>query len=132
MAGRDSSRATGSCSMTFAPQRPPELLAPAGDWEALRAAVANGADAVYFGLSNFNARHRATNFTLEELPQVIEFLHQRNVRGYVTVNTLIFSDELAEAARFIGAIARAGADAVIVQDLGLARLIHRLAPELPI
>jgi putative protease len=110
----------------------PELLAPAGDWEALRAAVANGADAVYFGLSNFNARHRATNFTLEELPAVVDFLHQRNVRGYVTVNTLIFSDELAEAARFIEGIARAGADAVIVQDLGLARLIHRLAPELPI
>src|SRR5690242_20221372 len=68
-----------------------ELLAPAGDWEALRAAVANGADAVYFGLANFNARHRATNFTLAELPQVIDYLHGRNVRGYVTLNTLIFS-----------------------------------------
>ena len=59
----------------------PELLAPAGDWECLRAAVANGADAVYFGLSNFNARHRATNFTVEELPEVIAYLHQRNVKG---------------------------------------------------
>src|SRR5438874_10395505 len=110
----------------------PELLAPAGDWDALRAAVANGADAVYFGLSNFNARHRAANFTLDELPQVLTYLHERNVRGYVTVNTLIFSDELPEAARFLQAIATAGADAVIVQDLGLARLIHHLAPELPI
>src|SRR5947209_174327 len=110
----------------------PELLAPAGDWEALRAAVANGADAVYFGLSNFNARHRAANFTLEELPRVLAYLHERNVRGYVTFNTLIFSDELPEAARFLGAIAEAGADAVIVQDLGLVRLIHRLAPDLPI
>ena len=114
-----------------APHRP-ELLAPAGDWEALRAAVANGADAVYFGLSNFNARHRATNFTVEELPQVLDYLHQRNVRGYVAFNTLIFSDELPDAARCLSAIAAAGADAVIVQDLGLARLVRRLAPDLPV
>src|SRR5271155_1481535 len=94
------------------PASPPELLSPAGDWEALRAAVANGADAVYFGLSAFNARHRAANFTLEELPRVMEFLHGHNVRGYVTLNTLIFSDELDEAARFVRAVAEAGADAV--------------------
>ena len=114
-----------------APRRP-ELLAPAGDWDALRAAVAGGADAVYFGLSNFNARHRAANFTVAELPRVIEFLHRRNVLGYVTFNTLIFSDELAEAAELLAAIVAADADAVIVQDLGLVRLIRRLAPELPI
>jgi putative protease len=113
-------------------RRQPELLAPAGDWDALRAAAANGADAVYFGLSNFNARHRAANFTLDELPHVLDYLHRRNVRGYVTVNTLIFSDELPEAARFLAAIAAAGADAVIVQDLGLARLSQRLAPGLPV
>jgi putative protease len=110
----------------------PELLAPAGDREALRAAVANGADAVYFGLSNFNARHRAANFSLDELPQVLDYLHRHNVRGYVALNTLIFSDELPEAARFVAAVAAAGADAVIVQDLGLARLVHRLAPGLPL
>jgi putative protease len=110
----------------------PELLAPAGDWDALRAAVANGADAVYFGLSNFNARHRATNFTIDELPQVMAYLHERNVRGYVAFNTLIFSDELPEAVRFVTAIAVAGADAVIVQDLGLARLLQRLVPDLPV
>ena len=108
----------------------PELLAPAGDWEAMRAAVANGADAVYFGLSQFNARHRATNFTLEELPGVMEYLHAHNVRGYVTFNTLIFSDELPEALRFVRAVAEAGADAVIVQDLGLAWLIARMCPGL--
>ncbi|QOV91273.1 U32 family peptidase [Humisphaera borealis] len=108
----------------------PELLAPAGDFDAMRAAVANGADAVYFGLSNFNARHRATNFTLEELPRVMDYLHSHNVRGYVTFNTLIFSDELPEAVKFVRAVAEAGADAVIVQDLGLARLIGRLAPRL--
>lgn len=110
----------------------PELLAPAGDWEALRAAVANGADAVYFGLPLFNARQRATNFELAELPDVLAYLHDHNVKGYVTVNTLIFSDELPRAAEYIAAIAGAGADAVIVQDLGLLRLIRRLAPTLPI
>lgn len=110
----------------------PELLAPAGDWEAMRAAVANGADAVYFGLSRFNARHRATNFTPDELPNVMDYLHAHNVRGYVAFNTLIFSDELPEALRFVRAVAVAGADAVIVQDLGLARLIRRMCPGLPI
>lgn len=113
-------------------QPPTELLSPAGDWDALRAAAANGADAVYFGLDNFNARHRATNFTLEELPQVIDFLHARNVKGYVTVNTLIFSPELEEVARLIEGISSAGADAVIVQDLGLVSLIRRICPDLPI
>ncbi|HZZ44913.1 MAG TPA: U32 family peptidase [Tepidisphaeraceae bacterium] len=108
----------------------PELLAPAGDFDAMRAAVANGADAVYFGLPNFNARHRATNFTLEQLPEVMAYLHGHNVRGYVTFNTLIFSDELPEAVEFIKSIAAAGVDAVIVQDLGLANLIHQLAPTL--
>src|SRR5207253_617270 len=110
----------------------PELLAPAGDWESMRAAVANGADSVYFGLSNFNARARATNFTPEELPDVMRFLHARNVRGFVTLNTLIFPDELPAVARFVKVIATAGVDAVIVQDLGLVRLLRRLAPTLPV
>src|SRR5438128_11201967 len=92
----------------------PELLSPAGDWEAMRAAVANGADAVYFGLSNFNARHRAANFTLDELPKVMAYLHGHNVRGYVAFNTLIFSYELPAAMKFVRAIAGAGADAVLV------------------
>jgi len=110
----------------------PELLAPAGDFDAMRAAVVNGADAVYFGLSDFNARHRAANFQIEELPTIIDYLHSHNVRGYVTVNTLIFSDELDAIARFITAIAQAGADAVIVQDLGLVRLIKKIAPTLAV
>jgi putative protease len=110
----------------------PELLAPAGDWEAMRAAVANGADAVYFGLSQFNARHRAANFGRDELPEVMKYLHRHNVRGYVAFNTLIFSDELPEAVEFIKTIAAAGADAVIVQDLGLARLIKKICPSLPV
>src|SRR5262245_37509737 len=110
----------------------PELLSPAGDWQALRAAVANGADAVYFGLNQFNARHRAHNFTREELPEVMRYLRRHNVRGYVAFNTLIFSDELPEAVEFLKDIAVAGVDAVIVQDLGLVRLIKQLVPSLPI
>src|SRR4051794_12742398 len=113
-------------------QHVPELLAPAGDWDALRAAVANGADAVYFGLENFNARHRAHNFTVAELPTIMRYLHDHNVKGFLTFNTLIFSDELEDAAAYTKAIAAAGVDAVIVQDLGLARLIHALAPTLPL
>ena len=110
----------------------PELLSPAGDWEALRAAVANGADAVYFGLSAFNARARASNFTLDELPEVMGYLHAHNVRGFVALNILIFTDELPEVVEFVKAIAVAGVDAVIVQDLGLVALIRRLAPTLAI
>src|SRR3954469_7838129 len=109
----------------------PELLAPAGDWQALRAAVANGADAVYFGLHEFNARHRAANFGVEELPEVIGYLHARGVKGYVTFNTLVFTDELQKAVELLAAIASAGTDAVIVQDLGLALLIGKLFPSLP-
>ncbi|HPD17789.1 MAG TPA: DUF3656 domain-containing protein [Planctomycetota bacterium] len=110
----------------------PELLAPAGDRAALRAAVANGADAVYFGLQDFNARLRAANFAAEDLPEVLGYLHDRGVRGYVALNTLVFPDELAVAAERLRAIAEAGADAVIVQDLGLVPLIGRLAPSLPV
>src|SRR5215470_14529655 len=76
--------------------RLPELLAPAGDWECARAAVENGADAIYFGLEKFNARMRAQNFTESDLPKLMEFLHRRGVRGYVTFNTLVFQNELAE------------------------------------
>lgn len=109
----------------------PELLAPAGDWEAMRAAVANGADAVYFGLQGgFNARYRAANFSLDELSRVMEYLHAHNVRGYVALNTLVFSDELPDAMRVVAAVAKAGADAVIVQDLGLAQLMARMCPGL--
>jgi U32 family peptidase len=108
----------------------PELLAPAGDWDALRAAVANGADAVYFGLPAFNARHRATNFELAELPRILEYLHSRHVKGFVTLNVLIFSNELKAAFEYVKSLAIAGIDAVIVQDLGLARLIREAVPGL--
>src|ERR1039458_3947164 len=71
----------------------PELLAPAGDWECAKAAVENGADAIYFGLDKFNARMRANNFTEADLPKLMEFLHRRGVKGYVTFNTLVFENE---------------------------------------
>lgn len=115
-----------------AERRPPELLCPAGDEESLRAAVANGADAVYFGLGDFNARRRAANFSLEGLPELIRWLHHRNVRAYIAVNTLIFSNELERARQYVAGIAEAGADAVIVQDIGLMRLIRSMCPSLPI
>ncbi len=110
----------------------PELLAPAGDWECAKAAVENGADAIYFGLDRFNARMRAQNFTEADLPALMEFLHRRGVKGYVTFNTLVFTDELATAEDYLRSIIAAGVDAAIVQDVGIARLIRRLSPDFPI
>ena len=111
----------------------PELLAPAGDEESLRAAVAAGADAVYFGLrGGFNARARADNFAAEDLPRVFDFLHGKGVQGFVTFNTLVFDRELPVAEQALADIARAGADAIIVQDLGAARLARSVCPELPL
>ncbi len=110
----------------------PELLAPAGNWDCAKAAVENGADAIYFGLDRFNARMRAENFTEADLPQLMTFLHQRGVKGYVTVNTLIFPKELAEAQQYLRTIIAAGVDAVIVQDIGICRLIRHLSPDFPI
>ncbi len=108
-----------------------ELLAPAGDWDCLKAAVENGADAVYFGLeSGFNARARATNFSIDDLPNIFAFLHQRQVKGYVTLNTLVFSEELATFEETIRAIAHAKGDAVLLQDIGAAILAHAIAPDL--
>src|SRR4026208_787874 len=89
----------------------PELLAPAGDWECARAAVENGADAIYFGLERFNARMRAKNFTQADLPALMEFLHRRGVRGYVTFNTLVFANELEAAEDYLRTIMAAGVDA---------------------
>lgn len=110
----------------------PELLAPAGNWECAKAAVANGANAIFFGLSQFNARMRADNFTLEDLPELMEYLHARGVRGYVTFNTLVFTSELPDAERFLMAIEAAGVDAIIVQDLGIVRLAQTVAPHIRI
>ena len=114
------------------PLKLPELLAPAGDWDCVRAAVENGADSIYFGLDRFNARMRAQNFTEADLPALMEFLHRRGVRGYVTFNTLVFTDELADAEDYLRSVISAGVDAAIVQDVGICRLIRKISPDFPI
>jgi putative protease len=112
--------------------RRPEVLAPAGDAESMRAAVAAGADAVYFGLHGFNARARATNFDEAALAGTMASLHERGAKGYVTLNTLVFDDELPRVEAAVRACAGAGVDAVIVQDLGVAKLVRAVAPTLPV
>lgn len=112
--------------------RTPELLSPAGNWDCARAAVANGADAIFFGLSKFNARLRADNFTDEDLPELMSFLHAHGVKGFVTMNTLIFTAELEAAEAQLRLLERCGVDAIIVQDLGLARLCRTVAPSVEI
>jgi len=112
--------------------RIPELLAPAGDWECAKAAVESGADAIYFGLEKFNARMRAHNFTVADLHKLMELLHRRGVKGYVTFNTLVFENELADATDYLRSIIAAGVDAAIVQDVGIARLIRSLSSDFPI
>src|SRR5438045_2901224 len=110
-----------------------EWAVPAGDEESLRAAVAAGADAVYFGLrGGVNARARADNFAVADLPRIFDFLRARGVKGFVTFNTLVFDRELPVAEAALADIARAGADAIIVQDLGIARLAREICPELPL
>lgn len=110
----------------------PEILAPAGDRDCMEAAISQGADAVYFGLESFNARHRATNFSSSDLPEIMRWLHRSRVRGYVALNTLVFSDELPAAEQILCSIARAKVDAIIVQDWGLARLAREVAPDVEI
>lgn len=109
----------------------PEVMSPAGYWPQLNAAIEAGADAVYFGLKHFTARAKV-GFTLDELPEVMKKLHQRGVKGYVTFNTLVFDHELTEAAETLAEIAKAGADSIIVQDIGIARLAKQIAPEMEV
>lgn len=109
-----------------------ELLAPAGDFAALRAAIGNGADAVYLGAGNFNARRNAANFSMAELAEAIEYAHVRSVRVYLTLNTLIADDEGSAALVLAAEAYAAGIDAVILQDVGLAALLNRQLPDLPL
>lgn len=106
-----------------------ELLAPAGSMDALRAAVQNGADAVYLGGGGFNARMSAKNFSAEELREAVSYCHIRGVRVHLTLNTLLSDRELPAAAEWVAEAARAGTDAFIVQDLGALRLCREVAPE---
>ncbi len=111
-----------------APDLTPELLAPAGNWDCARAAVAAGADAIYFGLPKFNARLRADNFIEADLVELMDYLHRHGVKGFVAMNTLIFTSELKAAEEQLRRIAAAGVDALIIQDLGLAKLAREVAP----
>ena len=106
----------------------PELLAPAGNWDCARAAVAAGADAIYFGLPKFNARLRADNFIEADLEELMDFLHRHGVKGFIAMNTLIFTQEMRAAEDQLRRIAAAGVDALIIQDLGLAKLAREVAP----
>lgn len=108
----------------------PEILAPAGSEESVTAAVRSGADAVYMGAKAFNARIKAENFSYEKLKWAIDYCHARNVRVHITMNTLIYDEEIPAALEQIKEICALGADAVIVQDLGVAALLKKTAPEL--
>ncbi len=109
-----------------------EILAPAGAYEQLRAAVICGADAVYLGAGNFNARRNAQNFTNDNLTEAVNFCHLRKVKVYVTLNTLVFDKELPDLYETVKSIAESGADAVIVQDFAVAKAVKEICPDLPL
>ena len=109
-----------------------ELLAPAGSMESLRAAVQNGADAVYLGCGLFNARQGAKNFTVQTLTEAVKYCHVRGVQVHLTLNTLVSDRELSEVCTLIRQAANAGVDAFIVQDLGVAQLCKQIAPDMPL
>ena len=109
-----------------------ELLAPAGSMEALKAAVQNGANAVYLGVGSFNARQGAKNFTPQTLSEAIKYCHIRGVKVHLTLNTLVSDREMNEAAELIAHAAKSGVDAFIVQDLGVLRLCKQVAPNVSI
>lgn len=109
-----------------------ELLSPAGSYEALLAAVQNGADAVYMGLGGFNARRSARNFTDEDFARAVDYCHERGVKVYLTLNTLLTDRELPEAAEVLKKASAWGVDAVLVQDWGLWQLARLVAPDQPL
>ncbi|MCB1053772.1 MAG: U32 family peptidase, partial [Acidobacteria bacterium] len=112
-------------------RKKPEIMSPAGYWPQVHAAIESGADAVYFGLKQFTARAKV-GFDLEELPQVMQTLHRRGVKGYLTFNTLVFDNELRQAAETLTKVHDAGVDALIVQDWAIADLVHRYVPDLTV
>ncbi len=115
-----------------APQAPLEVLSPAGSPEALLAAVRCGADAVYFGGGGFNARRNAHNFDSAALREAVSLCHAHNVKVHFTLNTLIRQEELTDALALAEEVCALGVDAMIVQDLGLARKLHEAAPTMPL
>ncbi|MBR6689011.1 MAG: U32 family peptidase [Clostridia bacterium] len=109
-----------------------EILAPAGSYEAFVAAVNAGAHAVYMGVNKFNARTMANNLSIEEYITAIDYAHKRNVKVYLTLNTLLLDSEIKEALDIVSTLYKEGLDAVIVQDIGIATLIHKFMPNLPL
>ena len=109
-----------------------ELLSPAGSMESLRAAVHNGADAVYLGFGNFNARQGAKNFTYDELREAVKYCHIRGVKVHLTLNTLVTDREMPRVAELIRSAALCDVDAFIVQDLGIVNLCRQIAPLIPL
>lgn len=121
-----------SHDLIMAEKRKPELLAPAGSFQALRAAVENGADAVYLGGKSYGARAYAENFTREELLEALKYTHVRGIKTYVTVNTLIDNREFGDLTDFLLFLYREGTDGLIVQDLGVVKLIKEILPDFPL
>lgn len=110
--------------------RIPELLAPAGSMEALKAAIANGADAVYFGGKQFNARQNAANFSEQEIMEAVKLVQAHQVKSYIAFNILLHNDEMEQAAQYFKFLYNAGVDGAIVQDLGLIKLAQKIVPQL--
>jgi putative protease len=102
-----------------------ELMAPAGDWTMLRAAISNGADAVYFGLDKLNMRAKAANFSVKQLPEIVSFCKDHKVKTYLTLNTIVFEEELSELEEIIIAAKQNEVDRIICSDLAVADLCHR-------
>lgn len=109
-----------------------ELLAPAGSIDSFRAAINAGADAIYMGIDRFNARQMAKNFDIDSYKECIRYAHILNVKVYLTLNTLLYENEIKEALELVVNLYSVGLDAVIVQDIGLASLIHKIIPKLPL
>lgn len=107
-----------------------EILAPAGNFEALKAAVLSGADAVYFGTGNFNARRNAVNFEADELERAVEYCHLHSVKCHIALNTLVSDNELDELKSTVKRICKAKADALILQDLGVLKIVREMCPDI--
>ena len=109
-----------------------ELLSPAGSPEAVVAAVQNGADAIYLGYGDFNARRGARNFSEAEFSEAVSYCRVRGCKVYVTLNTLVSDREMQDAVALAARASELGADAILVQDLGLASVLHRALPDIPL
>src|SRR3989338_6591455 len=103
-----------------------ELLAPAGNWSMLTAAIDAGADAIYFGITGFNMRAAAQNFSIEDLPKLVSYCHEHKVKAYCTVNIIIFEQELSRLEDLLSALKTAGVDTVICWDLAVIKKCREL------